>query len=399
MTPILESKRYYAAICIAALSLAMAPRASADEIYAFAGNVLTNFQIQSAPGTVIAVTGTRNTFNSAQYGITSDSTQAPEVIPAGSDASQAAVGSGPFPGEDVFTVFEGQGSLNGARADSQTLSGNPFTGDGGSSSPFVANVAEAEIPGGVGSPAATSSAANTANATFTVTVPTTITFAFTDAIALQADTGALGDSANASIANSFEIATLQRDAGFPLHSDHVRHRQPAGFSGFIGRCPAAEYARHQLHRERHLDSARPRSVRGKPPNHQPGDRRVGRRRNSRTGIAASVWRRPRRPLSLPSPKSDLKRSFPGWEDPLSSGSSSWRGAGLLLFANTRNTESTSSSMCYAIKDLLCNQARVTRAGEVPRQRHRSKPPPAATNCPAQASLSVPLSLWFHLFQN
>jgi hypothetical protein len=60
----------------------------------------------------------------------------------------------------------------------------------------------------VGSPAATSSAANTANATFTVTVPTTITFAFTDAIALQADTGALGDSANASIANSFEIATL-----------------------------------------------------------------------------------------------------------------------------------------------------------------------------------------------
>src|SRR5580698_10536672 len=105
MTPILESKRYYAAICIAALSLAMAPRASADEIYAFAGNVLTNFQIQSAPGTVIDVTGTRNTFNSAQYGATSDSTQAPEVIPAGSDASQATVGSGPFPGEDVFTVF------------------------------------------------------------------------------------------------------------------------------------------------------------------------------------------------------------------------------------------------------------------------------------------------------
>jgi hypothetical protein len=208
MTPILESKRYYAAICIAALSLAMAPRASADEIYAFAGNVLTNFQIQSAPGTVIDVTGTRNTFNSAQYGATSDSTQAPEVIPAGSDASQATVGSGPFPGEDVFTVFEGQGSLNGARADSETLSGNPFTGDGGSGSPFVANVAEAEIPGGVGSPAATSSAANTANATFTITVPTTITFAFTDAIALQADTGALGDSANASIANSFEIATL-----------------------------------------------------------------------------------------------------------------------------------------------------------------------------------------------
>jgi hypothetical protein len=185
----------------------MAPIANAGTIYAFAENILTSFEIQSAPGTIADISGSRNSSNSALFGVISDSTEDPETLPLGSDALQAVAGAGPFPGEDNFVVFEALGVLDGARADTVTNSGNPFTGAGGTGVPLVANVAEAGLPGS-GLQSATSSGSNTAEATFTITSPAALTFAFTDSIALMASTSSLDESANASIANSFEIAQL-----------------------------------------------------------------------------------------------------------------------------------------------------------------------------------------------
>jgi hypothetical protein len=207
MKPGTERKRYRLAVAIVTLSLGMAPIANAGTIYAFAENIITNFEIQSAPGSIADISGGRNTSNSALFGITNDSTEDPETIPLGSDALQAVAGAGPFPGEDNFIVFEALGVLDGARADSETNSGNPFTGAGGTGVPLVANVAEAGFSG-PGDQSATSSGSNTAEATFTITSPTALTFAFSDSIALMASTSSIDESANAAIANSFEIAEL-----------------------------------------------------------------------------------------------------------------------------------------------------------------------------------------------
>jgi hypothetical protein len=203
--------RYFVvAFCAAILASGAAPDAEADTIYAFAENLLTDFQIQSALGTITDVSGTRTTINSAQYGALTDSTQDPEVIPAGSDAPEATAGPGPFPGENTFAAFEGLGILNGSRGDSFTAGADPFTGNGGTGVPAVYNVAEAEVVGDPGSLGASAAGGNEANATYTfsVTVPTTITFSFNDDISLMAATSGPGDSANASVANSFEIAEL-----------------------------------------------------------------------------------------------------------------------------------------------------------------------------------------------
>ncbi len=205
-----QCKCFYLPLCAAMLAACASSNAKADTIYAFAENLITDFQIQSAVGTIADVSGTRTTVNTAQYGALTDSTQDPEVIPAGSDAPQATAGSGPFPGEDVFTAFEGFGTLNGARGDSLTVGANPFIGAGGTGDPTVSNVAEAEILGNAGSLGASAEGANEANAayTFSVSVPTTITIAFSDQISLMASSSGAGDSAIASVANSFEIAEL-----------------------------------------------------------------------------------------------------------------------------------------------------------------------------------------------
>ena len=88
--------------------------------YAFASNQITNFQIQSAAGTIANVSGARNTLNSAIYGTANGVTQDPEPIPNASDALQATAGPGPFPGQNNYVRFQGQGALDGARGGFRT---------------------------------------------------------------------------------------------------------------------------------------------------------------------------------------------------------------------------------------------------------------------------------------
>lgn len=195
-------------LALAAFGFGVTGKAHATP-YAFASNQITNFQIQSAAGTIANVSGARNTLNSAIYGTANGVTQDPEPIPNASDALQATAGPGPFPGQNNYVRFQGQGALDGARGDSNISPGNPFTGNGGSGL-VLNNVAEAEIllqhVTGAGS-----SGRDTANMSFsfTVTYATTLTFSFTDVISLRAATSAYGETANASIANAFEIDDAQ----------------------------------------------------------------------------------------------------------------------------------------------------------------------------------------------
>ena len=194
-------------LVLASITLVLGEMSSARaDSFAFAENMITNFQIISPAGSIVGISGTRNTVNTAQYGNTFNSAQSPRTIPAISDALQAEAGPDPFPPENAFMPFLNEGTFNGARADSLTAAGSPFADDGIGET-LVENVAEAELPDSAVNISAASSASNIANATYTfsVTIPTTITFAFNTSIQLAAATSALGGSAIASIANAFEI--------------------------------------------------------------------------------------------------------------------------------------------------------------------------------------------------
>ena len=204
-------------LALAAFGFGVTGKAHATP-YAFADNQITNFQIQVGGGDDRqCVRRTGNMLNSAIYGTANGATQDPEPIPNASDALQATAGPGPFPGQNNYVRFQGQGALDGARGDLNISSGNPFTGNGGSGL-VLNNVAEAEIllqhVTGAGS-----SGRDTANMSFKTRprlTTCTLTFSFTDVISLRAATSAYGETANASIANAFEIDDAQGAQVYPF---------------------------------------------------------------------------------------------------------------------------------------------------------------------------------------
>lgn len=193
-------------LALAALA-AVAGNAHAVSV-AYAENLITGFTLSTSSPVTYLGAGI-DTLNSATYsGSAPAGTQSPSTLGSLSDAAQATAGTGPFPGENNWTVRAGQTlGMVGARGDALTSAGDPQTGI-----PMINNAAEART---TGIASGGSSGRNTGDSTFVVTTPTTVTLSFTDSFSLFASTQFMGESAQASIANSFSVFN---DAGTQIFS-------------------------------------------------------------------------------------------------------------------------------------------------------------------------------------
>lgn len=162
---------------------------------AFAENAISNFLVTpSAPIMFFGLPTDTSESNASFTGSAPAGFTDTEPLFAAANASQSKSGLGPFPGEDNYAFLAGSSlGMKGARGDSSISAGTPSN---------VNNVAEAR------SDSAAIGAAGgriTGGSVIDVTNPTTLTISFSDAYHTYADTSFFGESANASIGNTFEI--------------------------------------------------------------------------------------------------------------------------------------------------------------------------------------------------
>ena len=181
---------------LTAVSLACLASSNVNALaVAFADNVITNFTVTTSAPVSFFGLPTNTSESNATF---TDSAPAgfadtqPLFLPA--NAPQSKSGPGPFPGEDNYALLAGSNlGMMGARADSNISAGNPAN---------INNVAEASSDS---SAIGAAGGRVTGGSVIDVTSPTTISLSFLEAYHTYANTSLIGESANASIGNTFEI--------------------------------------------------------------------------------------------------------------------------------------------------------------------------------------------------
>jgi hypothetical protein len=207
----------------AVLASALAPMTAAQAVpYAYASNQITGLTITG--NFTVLDTATTSASASANYGaLPGESNSVGGIVGQALDVTAANVGGAPTT-ENVFTPF-GAGSFGsgGARADASIGSGS--VASGGVS---VSNVGEASGPAfgnGTGQ--------NTATINFAVAGGgSALTLSLTDLIQLVASTAAApGESANATIANLFEVRNATGTVIFTYSPEEINVQ--AGSAGGV----------------------------------------------------------------------------------------------------------------------------------------------------------------------
>ncbi len=187
-----------AALAAAVLAGGWSATASATP-YATALNVVTGIAITGGNGPlgpIVTGTATQGT-TSAQFGGAVTGYNAIGVVGGLTDVLQATAGTGPFPGENDFSLRAGfNAGMIGSRADGRISSGGAGT------------VSARTVAESYGDSIGSAQGKNTASINFTATLsdPGTIKIAFDLRAVLQASTAALiSESANATIKNDILI--------------------------------------------------------------------------------------------------------------------------------------------------------------------------------------------------
>ena len=182
--------------------------------YADAINNVTNISITGSTGCTTAPcsllplassTSVQATTSANYNGVTAPSGNVVGTVLTGATSPQAGVGSG-VPLSTNLVPQAGKGVMTGSRGDA--IIGAETFPNGPTNPGFVAATTLAESEGNALG-AATGKNTSAINITATLTVPGAITVSFNDLFYLEASTAAnAGESANASIQNSFTISTL-----------------------------------------------------------------------------------------------------------------------------------------------------------------------------------------------
>lgn len=191
-----QHRRYLmgGAIGLAVGTMPMAAHAAAIYPYAYASNMITGLLLSGGMPSKPAATNTETLSDGAEYGsMPLTGGQGSAAINAAATLPQAYSGPGPAPASTFSPV--GIGNFTGVRADT-AIGAN--TGSGSS----VSNVAE-----GYGNLLGNSNGQDSAAITFNYTgTGSKLTISFTDAVALNAVTTAIGGgSAQASVQDTFQI--------------------------------------------------------------------------------------------------------------------------------------------------------------------------------------------------
>ena len=186
-------KRTLVLTAVAAASLA-AGNANAVSV-AFAENVITNFSVTpSAPISFFGLPTDTSESNAKFTGSPAAAASDTKPLFAAANAQESKSGPGPFPGQNDYAFLAGTSmGMIGARGDSNITAGTPSN---------VNNVAEARSNSAA---IGTAGGRITGESVIDVTTPTTLTISFSDTYRTYADTSFIGESANASIGNTFEI--------------------------------------------------------------------------------------------------------------------------------------------------------------------------------------------------
>ncbi len=193
-----STKLYAGAAILLPAAIALAPSAARATPYAFASNQITGLTITNADGTPITDVTSATTLvadSSSFTGSASAGTSASGAVGSALTIPQAFSGPGTPPAVSFNPI--GAGSFTGTRGDAAIGAGSASTGG-----VAVSNVAE-----GFGTGVGNSTGNNSASITFSVTgTGKAVLVNFTDLAQLIASTAsATGESANATIANSFTL--------------------------------------------------------------------------------------------------------------------------------------------------------------------------------------------------
>ena len=177
--------------------------------YADAINNVTNISITGSGGTsllpLVSASSVQATTSANYNGTTSPAGNSSGSILTGATATQAAVGSG-VPSSSSLAPEAGKGVMTGSRGDATI---GPETFPNGIANPGIVSATTLAETSGNALGAATGKNTSAINMTATLTAPGAITISFNDLYYLEAATDPLtGESANASIQNSFSITTL-----------------------------------------------------------------------------------------------------------------------------------------------------------------------------------------------
>jgi hypothetical protein len=201
MKPFFKMKSLTAAMGVAMLGMGTANTAHANA-YAYASNLIDNFQIIIAGGTPSIPTGSRTTTSASTVNGTDPSlSNGPVPLGASSDVGEACiglcVGNNNFANNAGFLLSD----ITFGRGDAFTSTGRAFDPSG------VANVYALAESNVVGTGTSTGSGGNAATINgITVSAATTFTIQYTVDSNLYAWTaGGLGDTATASIAAAFTL--------------------------------------------------------------------------------------------------------------------------------------------------------------------------------------------------
>lgn len=162
---------------------------------AFSENVITNFLVTpSVPVSFFGLPTDTSESNASFTGFAPAGSAVTQPLFAAASALQSKSGPGAFPGEDNYAFLAGTSlGMVGARGDSNISAGSPSN---------VNNVAEARSDS---SAIGAAGGRVTGESVIDFTAPTTLSISFTDAFHTYASTSFIGESANASIGNTFEI--------------------------------------------------------------------------------------------------------------------------------------------------------------------------------------------------
>lgn len=219
-----RSKNFLGSIAVLTLTTTAMPVVAHATPYAFASNQISGLTLTYADGSRISAPGaSQQLFDTALYGsFPSASFQSTGPVDSALTVTPAYSGPGPAPSAG-FTA-DGPGTFTGTRSNSSIGSGNALSGG-----IAVNNVAE-----GYGNAQGNSSANNTATIRFTVPgAGQALKISFTDLINLLAstDSGGLGQTATASIANTFSVTPQGTSTPLATYAPGILQSQISSIDG------------------------------------------------------------------------------------------------------------------------------------------------------------------------
>ena len=202
---------------VAMASIGVAGTANASPAYAYAELSFTNFILSgivnatgtALPGITLISTNVVLTDGSNYPSSPAGGNSATGNLVTGADPLQATSGTGPFPGQNVFTqaLTASQGTRGDARITGAIATG--ATSD---------LVAEGRLTPNGASAGSNAGSSTILNANFTTTAFTTVVLTFNASSILKASVGTLGDSASAQVSATY---TIRNNAGalVSIHDD------------------------------------------------------------------------------------------------------------------------------------------------------------------------------------